>query len=172
MIARPAEAEYAPFYANYVAAVPEGGVLDVLRAQPEQIARLAASVPADRETFRYAPGKWSVREVVGHMIDAERVFGYRAFCIGRGEAQPLPSFDENAYVAASGANARSLASLAEEFAQVRVANLALFERLGDEACRRMGTASGKPVSVRALVYIIAGHAAHHLTVLRERYGTG
>lgn len=168
----PTETEYAPVYAGYVAAVPPGDVLDTLRAQAAQIHQLAATLTEERETFRYAPGKWSVREVVSHMIDAERVFGYRAFCISRGEAQSLPSFDENAYVDASDATARPLASLVDEFAHVRAANLDVFERLDEAAWQRMGVASGKPVSVRALAYITAGHAAHHLSILHERYGIG
>ncbi len=173
MNTRPEASEYAPFYARYVEAVPAGAdVLDVLRAQPETLAQKVAALPADRETHRYAPGKWSVREVVSHLIDAERVFGYRAFCISRGEAQPLPGFDENEYVAASGADACPLSLLVEEFTLVRAANLAVFSGLDGAAWQRVGTASERPVSVRALAYITAGHAAHHLDVLRERYGLG
>ena len=169
MTLRPEASEYAPYYARYVEAVPEGDVLDVLAAQPGLFTQMAAVLPESRETFRYAPGKWSIREVVSHIVDAERVFGYRAFSISRGEAQPLPSFDENAYVSQSGADGRPLAALVEEFALVRAANLAVFNHLDGEAWQRVGTASGQPVSVRALAYITAGHAAHHLNVLRERY---
>lgn len=169
-IARPQAAEYAPFYAGYVARVQEQDALGVLRRQCDEIRELARSLPAARESFRYADGKWSVREVLGHLIDGERVFGYRAFCFSRGEQAPLPSFDENQYVAVAGADRIPAAELAEEFAAVRTANLSFLSRLSPEEAARVGTASGKPVSVRALAYIMAGHPRHHLAVLRERYG--
>jgi len=171
MVDRPTEAEYAPFYAGYVALVPEADILDVLERQVTEIRRLVAAVPREREGHRYEPGKWSVREVLGHIVDGERVFGYRAFCISRGEQAPLPSFDENRYVAAARFDATPLRELADELALVREANLAFLRRLGPEEWTRKGTASGKPVSVRALAWIMAGHPRHHLDVLRERYGT-
>lgn len=170
MIDRPAESEFAAFYRGYVSLVPEGDVLSVLEAQARGVPDLAATVPAERETFRYAPGKWSVRELVSHLGDAERVFGYRAFCIGRGEQVPLPGFDENTYVAESGADQRPLSQLAKEFALVRESNLAALRRLDAPAWKRLGNANGNPVSVRALAFIMAGHVLHHLGVLRERYG--
>jgi DinB superfamily len=167
---RPTEAEFAPFYAPYVALVPEADILAVLEQQAEEIRRLAASVPKERETFRYAEGKWSIREVLGHLVDGERIFGYRAFCISRGETAPLPSFDENRYVAAAGSDATPLAELADELALVRRSNLVVLRRLELPEWARVGTASGKPVSVRALAWVMAGHPRHHLEVLRERYG--
>jgi hypothetical protein len=170
MIERPAESEYASFYAGYISAVPPGNVLELLEAQRAQIPRLAEAIPAERGTFRYAPGKWTVREVFGHLVDAERVFGYRALCISRGDETPLPGFDENRFVTTSGFNTRELSSLAREFALVREANLPLFHHLDAEAWRRTGVANASPVSVRALAFIMAGHVNHHLGVLRERYG--
>lgn len=170
MIDRPAESEFAAFYKGYVSLVPEGDVLSVLEAQARGVPDLAATVPAERETFRYAPGKWSIRELVSHLVDAERVFGYRAFCIGRGDQVSLPGFDENTYVAESGADIQPLARLAKEFALVREGNLAALRRLDASAWKRVGTANGSPVSVRALSFIMAGHVLHHLGVLRERYG--
>jgi hypothetical protein len=167
---RPTEAEFAPFYARYVALVPEADILAVLEQQSEEIRRLAASVPKARETFRYAEGKWSIREVLGHLVDGERVFGYRAFCISRGEAAALPSFDENRYVAAAGCDATPLAELADELALVRRSNLVVLRRLGPAEWARLGTASGKPVSVRALAWVMAGHPRHHVEILRDRYG--
>lgn len=167
---RPAEGEYAPFYAGYVSLVPEADVLGALDEQAQAIRRLAAAVPHERETFRYAEGKWSIREVLGHLIDGERVFGYRAFCISRGETAGLPSFDENLYVAADRADARGLSELAAEFALVRRSNLVVLRRLEADEWARVGTASGKPVSVRALAWIMAGHPRHHLRILSERYG--
>jgi len=170
MIDKPAENEYASFYARYVALVPEADILGVLEQQTQAIGRLAGSVGAEKETYRYAPGKWSVREVFGHLVDGERVFGYRAFCFSRGEQAALPGFDENQYVAVAGADRIPIAELADEFAAVRASNLAFLRRLSGAEAARVGTASGKPISVRALAYIMAGHPRHHLAVLRERYG--
>ena len=169
-IARPGEGEYAPFYAGYVALVPETDILAVLERQAGELLELAASVPADRETFRYAEGKWSVREVMGHLVDGERVFGYRAFCISRGEQAGLPSFDENQYVAQTRSNATPLGELADELALVRESNLAFLRRLEPREWERAGTASGKAITVRALAWVMAGHPRHHVRILRERYG--
>jgi hypothetical protein len=169
---RPSETEYAPFYAGYVSLVPEADVLGALAAQAEELGRLAASVPAEKERHRYAEGKWSVREVVGHLTDAERVFGYRAFCFSRGEQAALPSFDENAYVAAARSDGVPLRDLVEELVLVRRSNLAFLGRLTEAEWGRVGTASGKPVSVRALAFIMVGHPRHHLGILRERYRIG
>jgi DinB superfamily len=172
MIEKPSESEYAPFYAGYIARIPAEDVLEILSRQTTELRGLAAAASPDREVFRYAPGKWSVREVFGHLIDGERVFGHRAFRIGRGDQTPLPGFEENQYVAASGYHDRDLASLVEEFALVRAANLAIFHNLAGDAWRRLGTANNHPVSVRALAFIMAGHVNHHLTILGERYGLG
>jgi hypothetical protein len=167
---RPAATEYAPFFAGYVSLVPETDVLPVLAAQAEEIRRLAASVPRDRETFRYAPGKWSVRELVGHIGDAERVFGYRAFCISRGDQAALPGFDENDYIDESAYDEQPLADLAGDFAALRASNLAVLGRLDPARWSRVGNANGNAVSVRALAFIMAGHARHHVGVLKTRYG--
>lgn len=167
---RPGSSEYAPFYAGYVARVPEDDILAVLEAQTQELAALARSVAGAMADYRYAEGKWTVRELLGHVVDGERVFGYRAFCFSRGEQAPLPGFDENQYVGAAPADGASPADIAAEFAAVRAANLAFLRRLDAAAWARVGTASGKPVSVRALAWIMAGHPRHHLGVLRERYG--
>jgi hypothetical protein len=168
-IERPGEREFAPFYAGYVSLVPEPDIIRVLEGQGADVREgMRAFIPA-REAFRYAEGKWSVREVLGHVTDAERVFGFRAFCFSRGDENPLPGFDENDYVARSGFDRCSLADLVQEFGQVREANLTVLRRLDDDAWRRTGTASGQPVSVRALAYIMAGHVRHHLRVLSTRY---
>jgi hypothetical protein len=169
---RPEEHEFAPYYAGYVALVPETDILDVLERQVGEVRALAASVGADRETHRYAPGKWSIREVLGHVTDGERVFGHRAFCIARGEQASLPGFDEQAYMKESDFDRRPLAELAEDFADLRRVNLTFLRRLPGEAWRRRGTANGAPVTVLALAYMLAGHARHHLKVLHERYGAG
>jgi uncharacterized damage-inducible protein DinB len=170
MTDRPAETEYAPFYAGYVALVPEADILAVLGSQVDEVRRLLAAVSAEQESYRYAEGKWSIRQVLGHLVDAERVFGYRAFCFSRGEQASLPSFDESQYVDAARSDSVPLRELVEEFAVVRQANLAFLRRLDAREWAQVGTASGKPVSVRALAWIMAGHPRHHLQILRERYG--
>lgn len=170
LIPKPTEQEYDPFYADYVAELAETDPWQVLLDQIQIVGKLPAAVPAERETFRYAPGKWSVRQVVGHMTDGERVFGHRAFCVARGDTTPLPGFDENTYVQASQFEEIQLAELAGEFVAVRRSNLALLAPLDPGRWARTGSANGAQVSVRALAFMIGGHARHHLRVLRERYG--
>jgi transposase len=172
MIARPAPSEYAPFYAGYVERVPEGDVLAQLARQLDETRALLGDLPPSRAVHRYAAGKWSVAEVVGHVTDAERIFAYRALRIARGDATPLASFDENAYVPAGSFDRRTLPDLLDELATVRYATLTLMRGLPAEAWARSGVASGRPVSVGALAYIIAGHELHHVAILRERYGIG
>jgi hypothetical protein len=168
---RPSEKEFAPFYAGYVGLVPETDIIPVLRQQPAELDAFARVVPEDGESFRYGPEKWSIREVFGHMNDGERVFGYRLFCISRGEQASLPGFDEKTYVAAAGYDRRALKDLVQDFGRLRESNVALLENLDDAAWRRAGNANGSGVSVRALSYIMAGHVRHHLGVLESRYRT-
>jgi len=168
-IPRPAASEYAPFYARYVAALPEGELLPLLDAQHDELQSLLAAIAEPRGTHRYAPGKWSIKELVGHLTDTERIFTYRLLCAARGDATPLPGFDENAYVPPAEFDARPLASIAAEAAAVRRATLALLDGLPASAHARQGNANGAPISVRAIAWIIAGHERHHLQVLRERY---
>jgi hypothetical protein len=167
---RPAETEFAPFYASYIARVPESDPLPALEAQPSELLTAADRIATDDERLRYAPDKWSVRQTFGHLIDTERVMGYRAFCIGRGEAKPLPGFDEKEYVARADSDERSVKELAHEFAAVRHANLWAIRSWVDEDWNRLGNANGKAVSARAIAYIMAGHVRHHMALLRERYG--
>ena len=170
MTTAPAESEYASFYAGYVAKMAsEGDVVATLERQRDELAALPAAA-GDRETHRYGDGKWSVREVVGHLGDAERVFGYRLFCISRGEQQSLPGFDENTYAARSGADERPLAELVAELLALREVNLGVVRRLAGEAWDQRGVANNHPITVRALAYVLAGHCRHHLDILRERYG--
>jgi hypothetical protein len=166
---RPGADEYSPFYAGYVAEVPEGDTLDLLRHQTDETLAVLRRLPAPRWRHRYAPGKWSVAEVLGHITDAERIFAYRALRIARGDQTPLASFDENAYVPAAGFDERAPAGLLTEYVAVREATVALFRGLPAGAGARRGVASGAAISVRALLYIIAGHERHHLRVLHERY---
>jgi hypothetical protein len=142
----------------------------MLETQMVDISGMAGSVPPERETYRYGAAKWSIREVLGHLIDGERVFGYRSFCVSRGELAPLPAFDANAYVAASEYNERTVSDLLAEFTSLRKSNIAFLCRLGEEAWKRMGTVSNNPVSVRALAYIMVGHVRHHMNGLRTAYG--
>jgi hypothetical protein len=170
MTSRPPDTEYAPFFAGYVSLVPEPDVLAVLEAQPAELAGLSSSVQGGRESFRYAEGKWTIREVFGHLIDAERVFGYRAFCISRGEQAPLPAFEENEYIRNSHYDRQPLGDLVSEFAALRGTNLAFLRRLEDKEWERLGTSNKNPASVRALAFVMAGHVRHHVAVLRDRYG--
>ncbi len=166
---RPAADEYGAWYAGYVRLVPDGDLLATMLGQLEQVDAFIAAAGEARGDHAYAEGKWTIKEVLAHIIDAERIFAYRALRIARGDQTGLPGFDENAYGAESLAGSRTLASLAEEFALVRRANLAMLRTFPAEVAARRGTASGNPVSVRALAWIMAGHLAHHLKILRERY---
>lgn len=166
---RPRADELAPAYLAYVDEVQGDDALAALEAGFLETQALVRRLGETRGGHRYAPGKWSVREIVGHLSDGERVFSYRAFRMSRGDRTPLASFDEDAYVAASGYDRRSLADLLEEFEYLRRASLALFRALDERAWAETGTASGKPFVVRAFPWIMAGHEAHHRRVLRERY---
>ena len=170
MIERPLEGEHHPFYAGYIALVTEPDLRGVLEAQPAELQTLTAAVPAERETHRYEDGKWSVREVVGHVTDVERVFGYRALCISRLDETQLPGFDENDYVANSNYADTPLKGLVTEFASLRTGNLAMLGRLDAERLQQVGNANGSEISVRALAFILAGHFRHHVGILRDRYG--
>ena len=167
---RPADAEYTAYYARYVALVPELDILTVLRRQSSEVATSLGAVSPDREKFRYAPEKWSIREVCGHLIDGERVFGHQAFRFSRWESAPLPSFEENAYVLHSRYLERPLADLLAEFLAVRTANLHFLGWLSEDDWARKGTVGDELVSVRALAFIMAGHVRHHMTVLRDQCG--
>lgn len=169
MMGRPVEHEYAAYYGRYISLVPGGDVLAVLEAQLPEVRRVFASVPPEREEYRYAPGKWSFREVLGHLIDGERAFGYRVFSLSRGEKAPLPSFDQDVYVAQGRYAARPLAGLLAEFELVRQGNLAVVRHLAADDWSRMGSVGTNPVSVRAMTFVMAGHVRHHLNVLRASY---
>ena len=170
--ARPHPSEYAPFYAGYISSVPEGDVVTLLREGGREIVNAVAGLSEHRAGFRYAEGKWTVREVVGHLIDAERIFTYRALRIGRGDPTPLPGFDENEYVRGAHSDERTIGSLAQEFSAVRESTVLLFDSLPADAWARRGISNGNEISVRALAYIAAGHSRHHLRILRERYAVG
>ena len=168
-VPRPTAGEYAPFYAGYVAGVPDGDLIALLEQQAAETVALLGGLSEAKSDHRYAPGKWTIREVLGHIVDGERVFSYRALTFARGDAGPLPSFDENAWAAASNAGRRTMKELLAEYRAVRAATVALFRSFGEAEFARSGIASKNPVTVRALAYIIAGHERHHLKILRERY---
>lgn len=168
-VARPDTTEYAPFYGTYVTKVPEGDLLTILEEQRRDTQGLLENLTDARALHRYAPGKWSIKEVVGHITDAERIFAYRALRIARGDETPLPGFDENAYALAAHFDGRPLPELAAELDAVRRSTLALLRGFPGYAWIRRGTASNYGVSVRAIAYIIAGHERHHVMILRERY---
>ena len=162
--------EAAPFYGGYLAAVPDGRVGLHLQAQITEVEALCGGLDNAEAAFRYADGKWTVKEVLGHVIDAERIFACRLLRIARGDATPLAGFDEKLYVPAGDFNARDIGDLVSEFVLQRASTLALAGGLPAAAWPRLGEANGHPTSARALAYVIIGHTAHHLGVLRERYG--
>ncbi len=166
---RPTSSDYAPAHAVYVALVPEDDILAAIEMQSSETQKLLSSLDEGRAAFRYAADKWSMKEVFGHLVDSERIFGYRALAIARGETQPLPGFDEKAYNANAGFDTWKLGDLAEMYALARRATIVFFRNLSDEAWERRGIASTFQVSVRGLAYVIVGHERHHLKVLRERY---
>jgi N-acetylglutamate synthase-like GNAT family acetyltransferase len=171
-ITRPASDEYAPYYARYIEQVPDGPILELLERQVNDTGALLGKLGGRDADFRYAEGKWSVKEVVGHVADTERIFAYRALCFARADATALPGFDENAYVARAKFAGRTLADLVAEFRLVRAATVAFFAGLDAEEVTRRGTANNNPYSVRALAFIIAGHERHHAKILAERYLPG
>jgi hypothetical protein len=167
---RPGSDEHAPYYAKYIARASDGDVIETLERSAAETRALLGGVDEVRAGFRYAPDKWTIREVAGHVADAERVFSYRALRFARGDQTALSAFDENAWVTQADANGRSIADLVDELAAVRGATVALFRSLTPQAWERRGVANNAEVSVRALAWIIAGHEAHHRGILRERYG--
>ena len=166
---RPPASEYAPYQAGYVASVPDGDIFEILSRQRVEFPEFVRSFGEGRGGHRYAPGKWSIKEMLGHVNDTERVFAYRALRFARGDETSLPSFEQDDYVRTGNFDARSLASLADEFSHLRAGTLDLYYHLDVDALARRGTASGFVVSVRAMAFVIAGHVAHHERILRERY---
>lgn len=167
---RPAADEHAPYYSRYIELVPEGDVTETLERQLADDLRRLAPLTPEQAHHRYAPGKWSVLQVIGHVADSERVFAYRALSFARGDASELPGFEEGAWADAAGADALALSTVLEDLASVRRATLSLLHGLTPAAWARRGIANRATTSVRALAWTIAGHERHHLAVLRERYG--
>jgi uncharacterized damage-inducible protein DinB len=166
---RPQSDEYAISFKKYIDVVPDGESAAILESQLKDWQRLLAPLGEEAGNFRYAPEKWSIKEVLGHVTDAERVFSYRLLRIARGDQTPLPGFEQDDYIKTANSSARRLTDLREEFEAVRRSSLALISSLDDEALKRTGTASNNPVTARALVFVIAGHDRHHWRILREKY---
>jgi DinB superfamily len=165
----PDQSEYAEYYRTYTSQVPAGNIVQTLEAQALELNTLLGGISEARSMHRYAPDKWTIREVASHINDTERVFGFRAFWFARVLGTDLPSFDQDAAIPTSGANDRSWASHVEEFKAVRAATMAFWKDLPADAWDRRGIASGNPFSVRSLAWITAGHVTHHARLLRERY---
>jgi hypothetical protein len=166
---RPGATEYDPYYSRYIERVPEGDVLGTLGWQMGDTLAFIRGLPESAGDSRYAPGKWSVKEVIGHIADTERIMAYRALRIARGDTTPLAGFEQDDYVRAANFDRRPLAALASEFESVRNATLSFFRSLDEAALVRRGVANSVEVTPRALAYIIAGHERHHVDVLRTRY---
>jgi hypothetical protein len=166
---RPQPGEYAPFYENYIGLVPEGELLQILEAQLQDWQRLLADLSEEAADFRYAPGKWSIKEILGHLNDTERILSYRLLRIARGDQTALPGFEQDDYVRAANSSGRKRGELLNEFAAVRRATIALVSSLDDAAWLRRGVANQKEISATALAFIIVGHERHHRIILEERY---
>ena len=166
---RPEKSEYGEYYDRYISLVANEKIVDLLMQQPAKLRDLFAPVNEDRGRFAYGEGKWTLKEVLSHLIDGERIFAYRILRISRGDETPIEGFEQDGYIENSNANNRTFVELLDEFDLQRQSNMLLINNLSEEATKRLGTASGFPVSVRALVYISAGHVEHHAAILKERY---
>lgn len=166
---RPLAGEYHPYYERYIDLVTEPDALQALEKSLEEMRALLPTLTETQGSQRYAPGKWTVRQLIGHVLDSERVFAYRALRFARGDRTALPGFDENVYAEAAGSDRLSVAKLARDLELLRGSTIALFESLDEEAWTRRGAANDVEISVRALAFVIAGHGRHHMKILRERY---
>ncbi|MDX1586032.1 MAG: DinB family protein [Balneolaceae bacterium] len=169
---QPKPEEYGSYYQGYIEQVGPGNVLEILKDQMHETYTLINSLTAKQAGYRYAEGKWTVKEVIGHLIDSERVFAYRGLCFARKETKSQPGFDQDAYVEEGNFNARSTKSLGDEYFSLRNATIVMFDSFSGETLLNRGVANDATFSVRALAYIIAGHERHHLNVLRDTYHIG
>ncbi|PSR52953.1 DinB family protein [Adhaeribacter arboris] len=169
MIAKASIAELAPFYHRYLQQIPEGDILVRLQEQADELKKMLTPLLPEKQNYAYDAGKWTVKELFGHMIDTERIMAYRTLCIARGEEQSLPGFEENAYVANAQFSKREWSSLLQEYQWQRQANIILFESFDETTLPRTGTANNNPATVRGLITVIAAHEFHHVQILKERY---
>ncbi|MDX5431517.1 MAG: DinB family protein [Bacteroidota bacterium] len=163
------ESDYAPYYRPYMEGLPSQGIMEFLESQQEEVLRFLQTIPENKWDYAYAPGKWTIREVLGHVSDSEIIFGYRALSFARGESQSLPGYDENEYVKAGRFNQLSFQEIIQLWLKSRDLNLFLFETIDEQGWENMGTANGNPMRARAIPYIIAGHVRHHMRIIKERY---
>jgi hypothetical protein len=168
-IDRPDQTEYLPYYERYISLVPDGDLLATLSKQIDDTTTLLGDIPESKGGYRYAPGKWSIKEVIGHVTDTERIFAYRALRFARNDKNPLVGYEQDDYILNASFDDYPLADLVSEFHSVRQATIFLFKHLSEEAWMRKGVAKQGEASVRALAYIIAGHELHHMEILRSRY---
>ena len=168
---RPETNEFATYYNTYISLIDGDGVMPILDAQSAELRTVFSDVSEEKGAFAYAPGKWTLKEAISHLIDGERIFAYRVLRISRGDETPIEGFEQDGYIENSNANNRPFADLLDEFDLQRKANLLMLNNLDEAGSLRMGTASNSPISARALTYIMAGHVKHHINVLRERYLT-
>jgi len=166
---KPAAHEYPAYFDQYITKVEDGDVIGILQIQRDDMAERLRDITDEQALVRYEDDKWSVKELVGHLADSERIFGTRALCIARGETQPLPGFDEDSYVELARFDVRPFDSILSEWVTVREANIKLFETLDYDAVSRFGVSNGRPITARAIMWIVAGHTVHHLEMLRDRY---
>lgn len=165
----PASSEYAHYYGTYIANVPKTNVIDTLNAQMHEFYTFINSIPGDKAFSSYQEGKWTIKQVVGHLIETERVFAFRALVFSRRDKNPLPTMDQDDYVRYANHNSRTLHNLANEYLAVRIANIHLFQSMTKEMLSLRGTASGVEFTVRSIPFIIAGHQQHHTEIIKERY---
>jgi DinB family protein len=168
-MSRPQPAEYDSYYQKYISLVPEEDIILVLETQMDELAELFKDIPEEKGTFAYADGKWTIKEVLSHLIDGERIFAYRAFRIARGDKTPIEGFEQDGYIENSHANRRPFAEMIKEFALLREANLMFFSNLEIGDWVRTGTANNVEISVRSLAWIMVGHTRHHLNILKSNY---
>lgn len=169
MIAKPQEGQYNPFYKTYIGLVPDGDPVAQLERQIDEAARFFRELPADKHGYRYAPGKWTPIDVLGHILDNERIMSYRLLCVAYGEQQELPGYDEKLYMGNDPFADCSVEQVLDEYMLVRKSTLAMLKRLPEQLFTRVGTVNGGPATAAAIAYVIAGHELHHLRILRERY---
>ncbi len=166
---RPKPGDYIPYYDNYISKIEGNDAIKVFEEQLNNTFKLINSIPESKGKFSYAEGKWSIKEVIGHIIDTERVFAYRALCIARGEKKSLPGFEQDDYIQTAGFNYRKISDLANEYKKVREANILLFKSFDENALNRRGLANNNEITVNAILFIIAGHENHHLDIMKAKY---
>jgi hypothetical protein len=170
MSQRPSPKEYAEYYKQYISLVPKGNIIDILEDQQKSLMGFFSSIDEEKANYRYAENKWSVKEVLGHIIDGERIFAYRALRLSRGDSKPLMSFEQNSFITNSNYGNTQFEKIVDEFFLLRASNILMFRNFSNEMWLRRGTVDDKNISVRAIAYLMAGHTEHHINVLQELYG--